>query len=116
MAVMEVRNDSKGWLTMWLEPFGEDRWLKPDETFRIRSDYDGAELAFSVNIWVDGHDRSAGIENISVWIEQGDCYAEVVDNKGNVIECGHQRPAEVHRRWQAMDEEIRKRAAGQQGA
>ncbi|WP_371583125.1 hypothetical protein [Streptomyces sp. NBC_01314] len=99
---MDVRNDSKGWLTMWLEPLGEDRWLKPDETFRVRSNYNGDELAFSVTFWVEDDDRSAGIENIAVWIENGDCYAEVVDNEGNLIECGHQRPDDANRRWQAM--------------
>ncbi|WP_052440120.1 hypothetical protein [Streptacidiphilus albus] len=111
MAVMDVRNDSKGWLVMWLEPLGEDRWLRPDETFRVRSDYNGDELAFSITFWVDDNDRSAGIENVAVWIENGDCYAEVVDRAGNLIECGHQRPAEVDRRWQAALEEAQKRAA-----
>ncbi|MEU6768046.1 hypothetical protein ABZ916_36755 [Streptomyces sp. NPDC046853] len=115
MAVMEVRNDSPGWLTLWLEPLGEDRWLKPDETFRVRSDYQGDDLAFSVTFWVDDEDRSAGIENMAVWIENGDFYAEVVDRAGNLIECGHQRPAEVNRRWQATAEEARKRGAGRQG-
>ncbi|WP_432188045.1 hypothetical protein [Streptomyces sp. Tue6028] len=110
MAVVEVRNDSKGWLTMWLEPLGEDRWLKPDETFRVRSDYSGDELAFSVVFWVDD-DRSAGIENVAVWVEAGDCYAEVVDQAGSIVECGHQRPDEVNRRWAAALEEARKRAA-----
>ncbi|WP_377272289.1 hypothetical protein [Peterkaempfera sp. SMS 1(5)a] len=100
MAVMDVHNDSQGWLTMWLEPLGEDRWLKPGEAFRVRSDYYGDELAFSVNFWRDD-DPSAQIENVAVWIENGDCSAEVVDREGNVIECGHQRPDEINRRWQA---------------
>jgi hypothetical protein len=114
MAVMDVRNDSKGWLTMWLEPLGEDRWLKPDETFRVCSDYNGDDLSFSVNFWADDHDRSAGIENIAVWIENGDCSAKVVDNEGNVIECGHQRPDDVNKRWQATLEEMRKHTAERQ--
>ncbi|MDQ0777715.1 hypothetical protein QF026_006181 [Streptomyces aurantiacus] len=101
----------KGWLVMWLEPLGEDRWLRPDETFRVRSDYNGDEPAFSINFWVDDDDRSAGIENVAVWIENGDCYAEVVGSAGNLIECGHQRPAEVDRRWQAVREEAQGRAA-----
>ncbi|MFJ2863551.1 hypothetical protein [Kitasatospora sp. NPDC087314] len=96
---------------MWLEPLGEDRWLRPDETFRVRSDCNGDELAFSITVWVDDNDRSAGIENVAVWIENGDCYAEVVDRAGNLIECGHQRPAEVDRRRQAALEGAQKRAA-----
>ncbi|MFI6493790.1 hypothetical protein [Streptomyces sp. NPDC050564] len=70
-------------------------------------------MAFSVNYWVDENDRAAGIETVAVRIENGDCYAEVVDNAGNVIECGHQRPAEINRRWQAKAEEIQKRTAEQ---
>ncbi len=111
---MDVRNDSTGWLTLWLEPLGEDRWLRPDETFRIRSDYNGDEPAFSVSFWVDEDDRSAGIENIAVWIESGDCYAEVVDRSGRLIECGHQRPEAVNRQWQAAREEAQKRLAERQ--
>ncbi|MGW2037811.1 hypothetical protein [Streptomyces virginiae] len=98
MAVIDIHNDSKGWLTMWLEPLGEDRWLKPDEVFRVRSDYNGDELAFSINYWVDDADPS--VQNINVWIENGDCYAEVTDRSGAVVECGHQRPQETNRRWQ----------------
>ncbi|SDI51757.1 hypothetical protein SAMN05192558_108356 [Actinokineospora alba] len=98
---MDVRNSSKGWLVLWLEPLGEDRWLKPGEVVRVRSDYGGDEPAFSVDFWEDDRDRDAGIQNINVWIEQGDCYAEVTDHAGNVVECGHQRPEEVDRKWRA---------------
>ncbi|MFE6888174.1 hypothetical protein [Streptomyces sp. NPDC057694] len=109
MTVMEVRNDYKGWLVLWLEPLGEDRWLEPGETFRIRSDYDGDALAFSVTCWADEEDRAAGIENMAVWIEAGDCYAQVTDRLGNVIECGHHRPEEINRKWSAAAEEARRR-------
>jgi hypothetical protein len=109
MAVMDVRNDSGGWLTLWLEPLGEDRWLRPGETFRVRSDYRGDDLAFSVNLWVDDDDRAAGIENVAVWIENGNCYAEVTDTAGNAIECGHQRPEEIDRKWAAVRDQMRQR-------
>lgn len=111
MAVMDVRNDSQGWLTLWLEPLGEDRWLRPGETFRVRSDYNGEDLAFSVNTWVDEGDRSARIENIAVWIENGACDAEVADAAGTLLACGHQRPEEVDRRWEAAREDARERTA-----
>lgn len=116
MAVMGVCNSSQGWLVLWLEPLGEDRWLRPGETLRVRSDYDGGELAFSVDCWVCEDDRAAGIENISVCVENGSAYAEVVDAAGTVVECGHQRPAEVDRRWKAMADQASKRAGGQQGS
>ncbi|MFJ2745123.1 hypothetical protein ACIO3O_36315 [Streptomyces sp. NPDC087440] len=92
MAVMDVRNDANGWLVLWLEPLGEDRWMKPGETFRIRTDYTGDELAFSVTGWVNGEERSGGIENLTVWVEGGGFEAEVTDEDGNPVECGHNRP------------------------
>ncbi|MGW0782555.1 hypothetical protein [Streptomyces sp. NPDC002913] len=109
MAVMEVHNDNTGWLVMWLEPLGEDRWLAPGEVFRIRSDYTGDDQAFSITCWVDDEDRAAGIENVTVWIENGDCYAQVTDRAGNIIECGHQRPAQISMKWAKTMEEASKR-------
>ncbi|GAA1030793.1 hypothetical protein GCM10009557_24030 [Virgisporangium ochraceum] len=96
---MDVRNRSSGLLVLWLEPLGEDRWLQPGERFRIRTDYQGEELAFSVDMWIDTDDRAVGIENMAVWVEHGDCYAEVTDRAGNTIECGHNRPPEIDERW-----------------
>ncbi|MEV6604933.1 hypothetical protein [Kutzneria sp. NPDC051319] len=72
MAATEVQNDSDGWLVLWLEPLGEDRWLKPGERVRVCTDYRGEEMAFSVTYWVRNEDRAAGIENVSVWVENGD--------------------------------------------
>ncbi|MFG2963705.1 hypothetical protein ACGFZS_10505 [Streptomyces sp. NPDC048288] len=112
MAVMEVRNDNAGRLIVWLEPLGEDRWLAPGEVFRIQSDYTGDDQAFSVTSWVNDEDRAAGIENITVWIDNGDCYAQVTDRAGNIIECGHQRPEEINMKWAAATEEARRRMEG----
>jgi hypothetical protein len=98
---MDVCNDSGGLLVLWLEPLGEDRWLKPGERFRIRTDYGGDEPGFSVSYWVKDEDRATGIENVTVWVENGDAYAEVTDVDGAVVECGHQRPEEIDRKWRA---------------
>lgn len=101
MAMMSVRNDYAGRLLLWLEPLGEDRWLRPDETFHIATDYHGDESAFSVVTWADEVYRADGIEQMAVWVEHGDFYATVTDSAGNSIECGHNRPVEIHRRWMA---------------
>lgn len=74
MAVLGVRNGSDGWLVLWIEPLGEDRWLMPGEPFEIRPDYLGEEQAFTVNYFVDHHERESGIESIEVSIDKGDCY------------------------------------------
>jgi hypothetical protein len=112
MAAISVRNSSSGLLTMWLEPLGEDRWLKPGETFQTRSDFTGDEQPFSLDLWVDDGDHAVGIENITVWVDQGDCRTVVTtDTDGNTIECGHQRPHDVDQRWRAMSDEARKRTS-----
>jgi hypothetical protein len=101
MAAMSVSNRSKGWLVLWIEPLGEDRWLKPGETAQIRTDRVGEDRAFTVDFWVDEHDHVAGIENIAVLVDGGDWH--VTGSAGEILECGHQRP----------NEEMRKRMANQ---
>ncbi|REH42550.1 hypothetical protein BCF44_11044 [Kutzneria buriramensis] len=98
---MDVVNDSIGLLVLFLEPVGEDRWLRPGERFRIRTDYRGDEPAFSVTYWVNDGDRAAGIENVTVWVENGGVDAEVSDVDGADVDCGHQRPEDIDRKWQA---------------
>lgn len=108
---MDVHNDSGGWLVLWLEPLGEDRWLKPGDRFRIRTDYVGDDPAFSVTYWVDNDDRAAGIENVNVWVENGDVDAEVTDAAGVIVECGHQCPDEVTRKREALAAERKREAS-----
>ncbi|MCE7005873.1 hypothetical protein LWC34_24025 [Kibdelosporangium philippinense] len=104
MAAIDVHNESPGWLVLWLEPLGSDYWLRPGERCRVRTDYLGDEPAFAVIYWVGDDDRAAGIENINVIVEQGDCFAEVTDPEGNVVECGRQRPDEIDRKWRGLAE------------
>src|SRR5689334_4888049 len=100
MAVLDVRNDSGGWLVLWLEPWGEDHWLRPGETVHVRSDYGGPEETFTVERFENDDDLAAGIENITVWAEVG--VADVIDSAGTPLQCGHQRPEEIERKWKAM--------------
>jgi hypothetical protein len=117
VAVMTVGNSFTGWLCLWLEPLGEDRWLRSGETFRISSDYDGDKADFHVDYWVGDEDRAVGIENVTVWIQYGNPYAEVTDGLGNLVECGHQRPPEVAAKWAAtrLAEPRSARTSGQPG-
>ncbi len=101
---MAIRNDSAGWLVLWLEPLGEDFWLRPAETFQVRSPYAGAELEFIVSYW--DNDRTAGIENVTLLIQNGDPFKVVVtDGTGAVVECGHGRPVEIAEKWAVQREE-----------
>ena len=110
MALVSLTNHSEGWLVLWLEPLGEDRWLKPGETFRVQSDYLGDDLAFSVDWWARREDQMAGIENVSVWVEGGSAYAEITDDAGKVVACGHQRPDTIDRSWKLAMLEARSRS------
>jgi hypothetical protein len=94
MTTLDVHNDSAGWLVLWLEPLGEDRWLRPGETFQVRSGRQGEEAPFSVSRWVEQDEGAVGVDNIEVRAEQGESL-EVTDESGAVVECGYQRPADV---------------------
>ncbi|MFE4458305.1 hypothetical protein ACFROC_13225 [Nocardia tengchongensis] len=99
MAQMDVANRSQSWLVLWLEPWGEDRWLKPGESFRITTDYHGEGLDFTVGFSVSDDGRCIRTENLTVWVEHG-TRVEVTDSgTGGQIECGHQRPVEVEQAW-----------------
>ena len=109
MAAIGVRNGSNGWLVLWIEPIGEDRWLMPGETFEVRSDYVGDEQAFTVDYSIDHSERGAGIESITVYTDKGDWQVEVTDGSGNLVHCGHQRPSEIDQKWKTQAEEARRR-------
>ncbi|MBM7515715.1 hypothetical protein [Nocardioides nitrophenolicus] len=109
MASIDVYNNSEGWLVLWLEPLGEDRWLRPRERFTVHTAYEGSKTPFEIEFWVSERDRAAGIENVNCWVNEGNAYAEVRDQSGALVECGHQRPADVDARWTAQLEELEKR-------
>ncbi|MFS8099789.1 hypothetical protein LFM09_21935 [Lentzea alba] len=105
MAVIGVFNQSEHWLVIWLEPLGEDYWLRPKEQVRVRNDYEGDEPAFCVGYWTSESDRAEGIENVNVWVEHGNCDAEVIDSDGNPVDCGYQRPATISEQWRVQREQ-----------
>jgi hypothetical protein len=113
---MDVTNSSEGRLVLRPEPLGEDRWLKPEETLRIRSDYTGQDLAFSVDFSVGEDDRAANIENVSVYVEGGSVYAEVTDALGHAVECGYQRPPDVDAKWRAVVETLKREQESRSGS
>ena len=95
---MGVHNGSAGWLILWLEPLGEDRWLRPGETFQVRSDHQGEQYPLTLYRGVDPDGPTAGLEYVEVWVDHGP-WVTVTDSSGVVVECGHQRPADVSRQW-----------------
>ncbi len=83
------------------------------ERFTVNTDYEGSKTPFQIDFWMSESDRAAGIENLSCWVNDGDAYAEVRDESGALIECGHQRPADVDARWTVQLEEFKKRQRDQ---
>lgn len=78
-----------GDLCLFIEPYGEDYWLKPGEVFTVAPAAKGIDVWFHTVLWRDG---------ITVWLyEDGEpekmiLEAVVTDADGTRLECGHQRP------------------------
>lgn len=69
-------------LVVWLEPWGEDYWMRPGDAITLESDATGDER-FEVS-WHE--------EGIVVW-QSSHRGCTVRDVSGAELECGHQRPA-----------------------
>ncbi|MFF7574869.1 hypothetical protein ACFZBE_07725 [Streptomyces sp. NPDC008061] len=87
---LPVENAGDADVCLFIEPYGEDFWMKPADAFEVVPMGDG-NVHFSVVI-------AMGL--ITVWLyEDGDPYNmlldyEVVDASGKKLECGHQRPSD----------------------
>ena len=85
MTRTSVRNSTENLLCMFLEPWGTDHWLRPGEHFTVvaeEGEPEPDEPPFTVVVHKDG---------ISVWVNYSE-NAEIIDDRGNPVECGHQRP------------------------
>jgi hypothetical protein len=80
---MLVHNGGDELLELWLEPFGQDYWLRPGEVVTVTS----------YGEW-DGHPFETVHEpgRIEVWASSW--FATVSDSDGNEIPAAHQRPRE----------------------
>jgi hypothetical protein len=85
MAKLRLENDGDKLLTVYVEPWGRDYWLKPSEAAIIVTEDAADGQPFSVINHAQG---------ISVRADSGN-WAEVYDASGVVLECGHQRPPQA---------------------
>ncbi|MGV9454747.1 hypothetical protein [Streptomyces sp. NPDC003635] len=89
-STLPVENAGKADICLFIEPYGEDFWLKPGDAFEVVPLTD-ASVQFSVV--VTNH-------VFTVWLYQdGDPYNVLLDYQvtganGEKLACGHQRPAE----------------------
>ncbi|MFE7512787.1 hypothetical protein [Streptomyces sp. NPDC057540] len=76
-----VQNDGDALLELWLEPFGQDYWLRPGEAVTVTS----------YGRW-DDHPFETVHEpgRLTVWATS--CFATVVDAAGDEVPGAHQRP------------------------
>ncbi|OJF84637.1 hypothetical protein NS14008_23975 [Nocardia seriolae] len=70
---------------VWLEPMGEDYWMRPREAFTFEFD----EREFSASMCGAHFDVSWDDGDLIVW---AGAIAKVRDQSGTELECGHQRP------------------------
>ncbi|MEU2494626.1 hypothetical protein [Streptomyces sp. NPDC007883] len=84
-----MENVGDGDLWLFIEPYGEDYWLKPGEVFTVTPEVEGIDVWFSTAVCQEG---------ITVWLYENGDPAKVVleytvtDADGKQLECGHQRP------------------------
>ncbi|MEU8214461.1 hypothetical protein AB0C47_01655 [Micromonospora taraxaci] len=83
---LPVRNVGDQVVCLFVEPFGEDFWLQPEETFVVIGG--AVDPEFSVSVMA---------AHVIVWANAGDPYeVQVVDGRsGDILECGHGRPGET---------------------
>lgn len=87
---LPVQNAGNTNVCLFIEPYGEDFWMKPGDAFEVVP-LSAGNVQFSVAIAKD---------LFTVWLyEDGDpCNAvldyEVVKTDGEKLACGHQRPAD----------------------
>ncbi|WP_329526407.1 hypothetical protein [Streptomyces sp. NBC_01462] len=87
---LPVENVGDTDVCLFIEPYGEDYWLKPGDVFEVTPLSD-AYVQFSVAVAND---------LFTVWLyEDGDPYNALLDYEvaaanGDKLECGHQRPAD----------------------
>lgn len=93
---MPIVNQSDTPLCLFIEPHCEDFWMKPGESFTVRSEAEGADVWFETSV-------AKGC--VTVWLyEDGDPHKVVVDcavldASGTRLDSGYQRPD--GQRWSA---------------
>ncbi|MEU8896632.1 hypothetical protein [Nocardia sp. NPDC048505] len=83
-------------LTVMLEPYGEDYWMRPGDAFII--EFDDADYSEHVVSNDAQFDVSWHEDGIIVW-PAGRFGGTVRDQSGTELPCGHQRPEHVDRAW-----------------
>lgn len=89
---IKVSNERREPLTVWLEPWGEDYTLLPDETFDVVAEGASPDFYF---------DMACNEKDVLVYAE-GDCTCVFVLRDGDALECGHNRERSISPSWDAL--------------
>ncbi|WP_331767672.1 hypothetical protein [Embleya sp. NBC_00896] len=93
MASIRLNNDTAAPLGIWIEPWGTDHWMKPQEIFTVVADDPQDPPAGDVPFDVVFHEQGVSVHvNLAY-------QATVYDGSGAEVHCGHQRPLEVMCAW-----------------
>jgi hypothetical protein len=83
---LPVENVGERLVLLFVEPLGNDYWMKPEDAFVVVGGGEVADSEFSIDSMPD---------HVIVWVNEGDPFAvKVFDQASGVeLECGFQRPA-----------------------
>lgn len=82
---MLVDNSGTELLELWLEPFGQDYWMRPGESFIVTSYGSWSDRPFEI-----AHEPG----RIQIWAAT--CFATVTFPDGTEVPGGHQRPSGMY--------------------
>ncbi len=82
---VKVSNDRTSFSTLWLEPWGEDYGMHPNDELKVVAVE--AEEKFCFHVYYDEND-------IKVWAEGDAKYVAVYQND-KMLSCGHNRPSNL---------------------
>lgn len=85
MQRLKISNDRASFITMWLEPWGEDYGMSPGDEFEIVAAYAGADFYFHV---------ISDEKGMKVYAEGNTRQISVYQN-GEELSCGHNRRKEM---------------------
>ncbi len=80
---ISVRNDSDLPKTLWLEPWGADYRMMPNDEFEIIEEEANDDFYFNIALNKDN--------DILVWAEGSEVSYPVVSQNGKELNCGHNR-------------------------
>src|SRR3712207_4787999 len=81
---IKVQNKFAQPVMLFIEPWGRDYWLQPEESFKVIAIAEEVDENFCFHII---HSE----RQIDIWAE-GQCYDVLVVYNGQELECGHNRP------------------------